>query len=113
MARVVRFHKIGGPDVLQIDDLEVGSPGPKEMRVRVEAIGLNRAEAMFRSGTYLEQPQLPARLGYEASGIVEELGGGVQGFEIGQSVSVIPAFSLNKPAPSASLSPTGPLYIKV
>ncbi len=96
MARVVRFHKIGGPDVLQIDGLEVGSPGPKEMRVRVEAIGLNRAEAMFRSGTYLEQPQLPARLGYEASAIVEELGGGVQGFEIGQPVSVIPAFSLNK-----------------
>jgi NADPH:quinone reductase-like Zn-dependent oxidoreductase len=68
MARVVRFHRIGGPEVLQIEDLEVGDPGPGEVRIRGEAIGPNRAEAMFRSGTYLEQPRLPARLGSEASG---------------------------------------------
>ena len=67
MARVVRFHKLGGPEVLQIEDLEVGPPGAGEMRVRMEAIGLNRAEAMYRSGTYLEQPRLPSGLGYEAS----------------------------------------------
>lgn len=96
MSRVVRFHKIGGPEVLQFEDLAVGAPGPGEIRVRVEAIGLNRAEAMFRSGTYLEQPRLPARLGYEAAAIVESVGGGVQGFEVGQAVSVIPAFSMNE-----------------
>ncbi|UBF24949.1 zinc-dependent alcohol dehydrogenase family protein [Kovacikia minuta CCNUW1] len=96
MTRVVRFHQIGGPEVLQIEDLEVGAPGPDEIRIRVEAIGLNRAEAMFRSGTYLEEPHLPARLGYEASGIVEALGSNVQGFEIGEAVSVIPAFSMNQ-----------------
>jgi NADPH:quinone reductase-like Zn-dependent oxidoreductase len=96
MARVVRFHRIGGPEVLQIEELEVGDPGPGEIKIRVEAIGLNRAEAMFRSGTYLEQPRLPARLGYEASGIVEALGPGVQGFQVGEAVNVIPAFSLNK-----------------
>lgn len=96
MARVVRFHKLGGPEVLQIEDLEVGPPGAGEMRVRVEAIGMNRAEAMYRSGTYLEQPRLPSSLGYEASAIVEELGGGVEGFTLGQAVNVIPAFSLNK-----------------
>jgi NADPH:quinone reductase-like Zn-dependent oxidoreductase len=95
MSRVVRFHQTGGPEVLKIEDLEVGVPGPSEIRVRVEAIGLNRAEANFRSETYLDQPRLPARLGYEASGIVEALGNGVQGFKIGDAVSVIPAFSMN------------------
>ncbi|MBE7203096.1 MAG: NADPH:quinone reductase, partial [Parafilimonas terrae] len=47
MARVVRFYRTGGPEVLQFDDLPVGDPKPGEMRVRIEAIGLNRAEAMF------------------------------------------------------------------
>jgi NADPH:quinone reductase-like Zn-dependent oxidoreductase len=96
MARVVRFHRMGDPEVLQIEDLPVGDPGPGEMRVRVEAIGLNRAEAMFRSGKYLEQPRFPARIGYEASAIVDALGSGVGGFEIGQAVNVIPAFSMNE-----------------
>ncbi|MGT2479028.1 hypothetical protein ACU4GR_09250 (plasmid) [Methylobacterium oryzae CBMB20] len=66
MARVVRFHRTGGPEVLQFDDLPVGDPKPGEMRVRIEAIGLNRAEAMFRSCAYLEPPCLPARLGVDA-----------------------------------------------
>jgi NADPH:quinone reductase-like Zn-dependent oxidoreductase len=96
MARVVRFHRIGGPEVLPIEDLEVGDPGPGEIKIRVEAIGLNRAEAMFRSGTYLEEPRLPARLGYEASGIVEVLGPGVSGLKAGDAISVIPACSLNQ-----------------
>ncbi|MGH8719847.1 MAG: hypothetical protein ACREV0_13045 [Burkholderiales bacterium] len=43
MARVVRFHQIGGPEVLNIEEVEVGEPGPQEIRVQVEAIGLNRA----------------------------------------------------------------------
>ena len=50
---------------------------------------------MFRSGQYLEDPKLPARLGYEAAGTVAALGPGVQGFKIGDAVSVIPSFSLN------------------
>lgn len=92
MTRVVRLHQIGGPEVLQIEELEVGAPGPDEIRIRLEAIGLNREEAMFRSRTYLEEPHLPARLGYEASGTVEALGSNVQGFEVGEAISVIPAF---------------------
>jgi NADPH:quinone reductase-like Zn-dependent oxidoreductase len=95
MTRVVRFHRTGGPEVLQFDDLPVGDPQRGEMRVRVEAIGLNRAEAMFRSGAYLEAPRLPARLGYEASATIEALGEGVDGFAPGDSVSVVPAFSMN------------------
>lgn len=95
MTRVVRFHRTGGPEVMQFDDLPVGDPRPGEMRVRVEAIGLNRAEAMFRSGAYLETPRLPARLGYEASATIESLGDGAGGFAPGDLVSVIPAFSMN------------------
>jgi NADPH2:quinone reductase len=57
MARVIRSHKTGGPEVLQIDEVDVGAPGPGELR---HAFGLNRAEAMFRSGKYLEQPSCRA-----------------------------------------------------
>lgn len=81
---------------MKIEDLDVNAPGQGEIRVRIEAIGLNRAEAMFRSGIYLEQPALPATNGYEASAIVAELGPGVTGFKVGDAVSVIPAFSLTK-----------------
>ena len=96
MARIVRFHQTGGPEVLKIDEVKVPPPGPGEVRIAVKALGLNRAEAMFRSGQYLEQPKLPARLGYEAAGTVEALGQGVQGFKVGDAVSTIPAFSLNQ-----------------
>ena len=96
MTRVVRFHEIGGPEVMRFEDIDIGAPGRGEMRVRVEAIGLNRAEAGFRAGRYLEAPQLPARIGYEASAVVEALGEGVSGFKPGDAVSVMPAFSMNK-----------------
>lgn len=95
MTRVVRFHETGSPDVLKIEDLAIGAPGPGELKVKVEAIGLNRAEAMFRAGAYLEAPTLPARIGYEASATVLALGEGVTGHAVGDAVSVIPAFSMN------------------
>jgi NADPH:quinone reductase len=96
MSRIVRFHKIGGPQVLQLENIDLGAPGPSEVRIRVHALGLNRAEAMFRSGAYLEVPSLPARLGYEAAGEVEAIGSGVQGLSVGDAVSTIPAFSMNQ-----------------
>jgi NADPH:quinone reductase-like Zn-dependent oxidoreductase len=96
MARIVRFSKTGGPEVLKIEQADVRSPGPGEVRIAVKALGLNRAESMFRSGQYLEQPKFPARLGYEAAGIVEAVGEGVQGLKVGDAVSTIPAFSQNQ-----------------
>ena len=96
MARIVRFHQTGGPEVLKIEQVDVPPPGPGEVRIAVKALGLNRAEAMFRSGHYLEQPRFPARLGYEAAGTVEALGEGVQGLKVGDVVSTIPAFSQNQ-----------------
>lgn len=90
MARIVRFHKLGGPEVLQIEELEVPPPGPQEVRIKVKALGLNRAEAMFRSGKYLEEPKTPSKLGYEASGIVEAVGAKVTQVQVGDAVSVVP-----------------------
>jgi NADPH:quinone reductase-like Zn-dependent oxidoreductase len=96
MARVVRFHEIGGPEVLKIEEIDVPPPGKGEVQIEVKALGLNRAESMFRRGQYVEQPKLPARNGYEAAGSVTALGEGVQGFKVGDAVSTIPAFSLNQ-----------------
>lgn len=96
MARTIRFHKTGGPEVMQFEELEVGAPGAGEMRIRVESIGLNRAEALFRAGHYLEAPHLPARIGYEAAGVVEALGEGVTGYKVGDPICVMPAFSMNQ-----------------
>ena len=63
-----------------------------EVRLKVEAIGLNRAEVMYRQGQYLEAPTLPSRIGYEAAGTIDALGPGVDGFKIGDRVSTIPPF---------------------
>jgi NADPH:quinone reductase-like Zn-dependent oxidoreductase len=95
MARIVRFHEIGGPEVLRVEQVEVPPPGKGEVQISIKALGLNRAESMFRSGQYLENPKLPARLGYEAAGTVAAIGPGVQGFKVGDAVSTIPSFSLN------------------
>ena len=91
--RVVRFAETGDASVLKIFDEERPEPGPGELRIKVEAIGLNRAEVMFRNGAYIEQPTLPSKLGYEASGTVLAVGEGVKGFAVGDKVSSIPAFS--------------------
>ncbi len=96
MARTIRFHEVGGPDVLGFEDLEIGEPGAREVKVRVEAIGLNRAELAYRSGKYLERPKLPSRLGYEAAGRVVVVGNDVSEFQRGDHVSVIPTFSMNE-----------------
>jgi NADPH:quinone reductase-like Zn-dependent oxidoreductase len=95
MAKVVRFHEIGGPEVLRVEELDVPPPGKGEVQIRVKALGLNRAESMFRNGQYLEDPKLPARLGYEAAGTVAAVGPGVEGVQVGDVVSTIPSFSLN------------------
>jgi NADPH:quinone reductase-like Zn-dependent oxidoreductase len=96
MARVVRIHENGGPEVLRFDDIDVAPPGPGEITLQVKALGLNRAESMFRSGQYLESPVFPARLGYEAAGVVSAIGEGVTGLAIGDAVSVVPPLSITR-----------------
>lgn len=94
-SRVVTFAREGAPEVLELHELDVPPPRAGEVRVRIEAIGLNRAEAMYRGGYYYERPaRFPAICGYEAAGTIDALGDGVTGFAVGDPVSVIPSFSM-------------------
>ncbi|MBD2465702.1 zinc-dependent alcohol dehydrogenase family protein [Oscillatoria sp. FACHB-1407] len=97
MPKIVRFYEFGSADVLKLKDESLKEPSVGEVRLKVEAIGLNRAEVGFRSGRYLELPEtFPSTLGYEASGIIDAIGEGVMGFQIGDRVSTIPAFSMKQ-----------------
>jgi NADPH:quinone reductase-like Zn-dependent oxidoreductase len=96
MAKIVRFYETGGPEVLKMEEAPARKPGNGEVILRVKAIGLNRADSMFMHGHYFEPTQLPATLGYEASGVVIAAGPDVDRSLIDQKVSTIPAFSLNQ-----------------
>lgn len=96
MSKIVRFHKTGDASVLQLDELEPQQPKAEEVRIKVDAIGLNRAEVMFRRGQYLEPPELPSKIGYEAAGVIEAVGPGVTDLKVGDKVSTIPSFSMNQ-----------------
>jgi NADPH:quinone reductase-like Zn-dependent oxidoreductase len=91
-AKVVRFHTVGGPEVLKIEEEQIPEPGKGEVRLNVKAIGLNRAEVMFRQGQYLESPVLPSKLGYEAAGVVAAVGPDVDKSWLGKKASTVPAF---------------------
>ncbi|AVA23946.1 zinc-dependent alcohol dehydrogenase family protein [Rhizobium sp. NXC24] len=95
VAKIVQFHKLGGPEVLQVEALPIPEPGKDEVRLRIKAFALNRAEALFRQGHYILQPQFPAKLGYEAAGVVEAVGPGVDESLIGKTVNTIPNFSFS------------------
>ena len=94
MARTIRFHRHGGPEVLIIEDIDIPPPGPGEVRIRTKALGLNRAEALFRSGAYIEQAQFPSGIGLEAAGLIENIGEGVEGLSPGDAVSLVPPRSM-------------------
>jgi NADPH:quinone reductase len=97
MPRVVRFHNFGGPEVLKIENIDVREPGDNEVKIKVRAIGLNRAEIVFREGKYLERDvNFPSQIGYEAAGIVEAIGPNVTNCKVGDKVSTIPSFSMAK-----------------
>jgi NADPH:quinone reductase-like Zn-dependent oxidoreductase len=96
MPKIVRFHSIGGPENLKLENLPSREPGTGEVKLRVQAVGLNRAEAAFMRGLYWEAPELPSRIGYEASGTVEAVGPGVDAGWIGKKVATVPGFSMSK-----------------
>ncbi|WP_175715673.1 quinone oxidoreductase family protein [Burkholderia ambifaria] len=85
MAHAVRFHETGGPDVLRWEEVDVGDPGPGQVRLRHEAVGLNFADTYFRSGLY--PVALPAGIGVEAAGVVEALGPDVTNVAVGDRVT--------------------------
>ena len=96
MPKIVRFHSIGGPENLKLEDVVSREPGEGEVKLRVQAVGLNRAEALFLRGQYGGPPELPSRIGYEAAGIVESVGPGVDASWVGKKVATIPGFSMSK-----------------
>src|SRR6202045_836423 len=96
MSRTIKFAQAGGPEVLEFIETHVPAPGPNEVRIKVKAIGINRAESMWRQDDYIEPVKFPAGLGYEAAGIVDAVGRDVAGIAGGDSVNVIPSFSMNQ-----------------
>jgi len=107
MARAIRFHKAGGPEVLQLEEVAVGSPGPGQARVRHVAVGLNFADTYFRTGLY--PIPMPNGIGVEASGVVEAIGDGVTNVAPGDRVTytgfvnTLGAYSTERVIPTAPL----------
>jgi len=85
MSSAIRIHKIGGPEVLEWEEVTVGDPGPGEVRLRHGAVGLNFIDVYFRTGAY--GADLPFTPGLEASGVVEALGEGVSDLRVGDRVA--------------------------
>ena len=85
MAKAIRFHKAGGPEVLQLDDVQVGDPGQGQVRIRHRAIGVNFVDTYQRSGLY--PMPLPQVAGNEGAGVVEALGPGVKDLKKGERVA--------------------------
>jgi NADPH2:quinone reductase len=107
MAQAIRVHMTGGPEVLQLEDVVVGGPGPGQARIRQIAVGLNFADTYFRSGLY--PMALPAGMGVEASGVVEAVGEGVKNIAPGDRVTytgflnTLGAYSTERVMPAAPL----------
>lgn len=87
MARRVRIHELGGPEVLRVENYDPGQPGAGDVLVRQTAIGVNFVDIYTRTGFYPAPGGLPATLGIEAAGIVEALGSGINGLRVGQRVA--------------------------
>ncbi|OPX11777.1 zinc-dependent alcohol dehydrogenase family protein [Mycobacterium sp. AT1] len=96
MSLAIRFHSLGGPEVISVDEVDVRAPRAGEVRIRTRALGLNRADVMFRTGNHFSQPTFPQAFGLEAAGVVEALGPGVTGLTVGDAVSVVPATPLTE-----------------
>lgn len=106
MAKAVRFYETGGPEVLKVEEVAVGSPGPGEVLVRHGAVGCNFADTYFRSGYYPVQP--PCGIGVEGAGTVQAVGQGVTSVAVGDRVSYnggpLGAYA------TARVMPAGPLF---
>src|SRR5919204_5651505 len=85
MPKAIRYHKTGGPEVLQLDDVPVAEPGQGQVRIRHTAIGVNFVDTYQRSGLY--PMQLPQVAGNEGAGVVEAVGPGVSDLKQGDRVA--------------------------
>jgi len=87
MAKAIRFHELGGPEVLKLETVEVGDPGPGQARVRHTGIAVNFIDIYFRTGQY--PTPLPSHLGSDAVGVVEAIGAGVTDIAVGDRVGYL------------------------
>ncbi len=98
MSKAIRFHQTGGPEVLRLEDVEVGKPAPDEAQVRHTAVGLNFIDVYDRTGLY--PTPLPSGSGREAAGVVTALGRKAKGLRLGDRV----AYALAKPGAASELA---------
>jgi NADPH:quinone reductase-like Zn-dependent oxidoreductase len=92
--KAIRFDKTGGSDVLRIEEILLSRPKAHEVLVRVQALAISRTDLLWREGSYFEEPELPAQIGYDAAGVVESVGPEVTALKVGDLVSTFPATSL-------------------
>jgi NADPH:quinone reductase-like Zn-dependent oxidoreductase len=96
MSRTTKLADAGAPRVLEFIETRVPAPGPHEVRIKVKAIGIGRADSMWRNDQYIEPVKFLAGLGYDAAGSVDAVGKDVTDFAAGDAVSTISAFSQNQ-----------------
>ena len=92
MTRVVRIHSYGGPEVLSVEEAEIGDPGPGQVRLKQDGMAVHYADTMLREGKYFLKPELPATVGLDGAGTVEAVGPGVTAFKPGDKACYL--FSL-------------------
>ncbi len=96
MPKAIRFDQLGGPEVLHFEDLPERQPGAGEVLLKVQAVGLNRAESMYYHGVYMGKVTPPSGLGYEAFGEVIAVGPEVDAALVGKRFGTIPGFSMQE-----------------
>jgi NADPH2:quinone reductase len=90
--RAVMLTKKGGPEVLQVVELPMELPGPRQLRVRVRAAGVGSTDLIMLAGKYRYAPKIPFVPGYEVAGVVEAIGSDITGFEVGQRVAALTVY---------------------
>ena len=85
MTRIVKIEKTGGPEVLKIENIKIGNPGPNDALIETKAIGLNYIDTYHRSGSY--PLPMPSGIGVEASGIIKKIGSKVKNLSVGDNVA--------------------------
>ncbi len=92
---MIRFYETGEPEVMKYERVPMPEPGPGEIRLAVEAIGVGYGECLYRRGFYIQDTVLPSSLGNHAVGTVDAIGPEVSGVRVGERVSLIPSFQMN------------------
>ena len=96
MNKVARLNAFTGPSAISIKSEEIPFPGYREVLEKMKTAGLNHVEKMIMYGQFPIRPELPANIGFEGAGIVEELGAGIDGIYKGDEVCIIPNMPFDK-----------------